>query len=414
MRDTVSRAAGTLGAATDAGAAPPDTAAPSRGPERLPTFDRRALVIDRIETLALRMPLGRRYAGSDYSMVNRCAIVTRLHTTDGLESEVYNGDTDAEQASIVRIIHEELAERVLGRSATDPEGLWFAMEPIARNILRDRGLALQAIACVDTAAWDLFGKALGLPLHRAWGAVADELPISVIGGYYHVSNDELPGLVSGFVAAGFAGLKLKVGGLTPAADAERAAAVRASSSELQLMVDANQGWDRAEAVDFGRRVADLDIRWFEEPCRWSNDRRWMRDVRLMTGIPVCAGQSETTLAGLRDLIVDAAIDVSNLDASWCGGPTVWRKAAGLCAAFGIDIGHHEEPQIAAHLLATVPGHTFVECFEVERDPLFWELTSLPARIADGVYRLPEGPGFGLELDPGLLLRSTVDRRVTAL
>jgi D-arabinonate dehydratase len=288
------------------------------------------------------------------------------------------------------------------------------MEPIARNILRDRGLALQAIACVDTAAWDLFGKALGLPLHRAWGAVADELPISVIGGYYHLTGDELQRTMAAYVQAGFGGVKFKVGGRTPAEDAARVRAAReALGPNVALMVDANQGWDRAAAVDFGRRVVDLDIRWFEEPCRWSNDRRWMRDVRLMTGIPVCAGQSETTLAGLRDLIVDAAIDVSNLDASWCGGPTVWRKAAGLCAAFGIDIGHHEEPQIAAHLLATVPGHTFVECFEVERDPLFWELTSLPAGIAAGVYRLPEGPGFGLELDPGLLLRSTVDRRVSA-
>ncbi len=44
------------------------------------------------------------------------------------------------------------------------------MEPSTNNILRDRGLALQAIACVDVAIWDVFGKALGLPLHRAGGA----------------------------------------------------------------------------------------------------------------------------------------------------------------------------------------------------------------------------------------------------
>jgi D-galactarolactone cycloisomerase len=376
-------------------------------------IDRKALVIDRIETLALRLPLERRYSGSDYSMVNRCTIVTRMHTRDGLVSEVYNGDTDHEQAQIVSIIHDELAQRVLGRTATDPEGLWAAMEPIARNILRERGLALQAMACVDTAAWDLLGKAVGLPLHRLWGSVADELPISIIGGYYHVPNHELGALVADFARAGFAGCKLKVGGLDPAADAQRARIAREAAPDLHLMVDANQGWDRAQAVDFGRRVGDLGIRWFEEPCRWSNDRRWMRDVRLMTGIPVCAGQSETTLAGIRDLVVEAAIDVSNLDASWVGGPTVWRKAAGLCAAFGVEIGHHEEPQVSAQLLATVPGHTFVECFEKERDPLFWRLTSLSSRIADGRYRLPDGSGFGLELDADLVQRMTVDRRITS-
>ena len=101
-------------------------------------------------------------------MDNRCTIVTRLTTADGVE-EVYNGDTDVEQRSSWRIIHDELAPRLLGRSATDPEGAWRAMEPATNDILRDRGLALQAIACLDAAIWDVFGRALGLPLHRRLG-----------------------------------------------------------------------------------------------------------------------------------------------------------------------------------------------------------------------------------------------------
>jgi len=100
-------------------AARPVTALPGLGPG--------TLVIERIETLALRAPLGRRYTGSAYSMDNRCTIVTRLSTADGIVSEVYTGDTDAEQALIVGIIHDELAPAVLGRSATDPEGAWRAM-----------------------------------------------------------------------------------------------------------------------------------------------------------------------------------------------------------------------------------------------------------------------------------------------
>jgi L-alanine-DL-glutamate epimerase-like enolase superfamily enzyme len=136
----------------------------------LPGLGAGALVIERIETLALRAPLGRRFQGRAYSMDNRCTIVTGLFTADGLVSEIYSGDTDAERALIVRIIHEELAPRVLGRSATDPEGAWRAMEPSTTDILRDRGLALQAIACVDSAIWDLFGRGVGLPLHRVWGA----------------------------------------------------------------------------------------------------------------------------------------------------------------------------------------------------------------------------------------------------
>jgi D-galactarolactone cycloisomerase len=376
-------------------------------------FDRRALTIERIETIALRAPLERRYAGSAYSMDSRCTIITRLFTSDGVVGEVYSGDTDAEQALIVGIIHDELAPRILGRSATDPEGAWRAMEPATNDVLRDRGLALQAIACVDEAMWDAFGRALGLPLHRVWGSVADAIPISVIGGYYHLSLDEVGTVIGGYADDGFAGVKFKVGGGSPAEDAARVRVARAAAGpDVALMVDANQGYDRAAAVEFGRLVADLDIRWFEEPCRWTNDRRWMRDVRYQTGIPVCAGQSETTLPGVRDLIADGAIDVSNFDASWAGGPTIWRKAAGMAAAYGVQLGHHEEPQIAAQLLASVPDHTFVECFDRERDPFFWQLTDMSSGIADGRLWLSERPGFGIEFDWAYVDRVAVHRRAS--
>jgi L-alanine-DL-glutamate epimerase-like enolase superfamily enzyme len=382
-------------------------------PPALPGLGAGALVIERFETLALRAPLDRRYEGSAYSMDSRCTIVTRLSTADGVVSEVYSGDTDVEQAVIVGIIHDELAPLVIGRSAADPEGAWRAMEPATNDILRDRGLALQAIACVDTAIWDLFGRALGLPLHRVWGSVTDSLPISVIGGYYHLSGDELQTTMAGYMAGGFGGVKFKVGGRSPAEDAMRVRAARdALGPKAALMVDANQGYDRAQAVEFGRLVADLDIRWFEEPCRWTNDRRWMRDVRYQTGIPVCAGQSETTLNGIRDLIAEGSIDVSNFDASWAGGPTVWRKAAGVAAAFGVELGHHEEPQVSSHLLASVLDHTFTECFDEQRDPFFWRLSDMSTRIRDGRYHLPERPGFGIELDWAYVNAHTVDRRVT--
>jgi L-alanine-DL-glutamate epimerase-like enolase superfamily enzyme len=287
------------------------------------------------------------------------------------------------------------------------------MEPATNNILRDRGMALQAIAALDTAIWDVLGRALGQPLYRVWGAVTDELPISVIGGYYHLNHQQIAALISRYLEMGFAGVKFKVGGRSPIEDAARVEVAReAGGPAFAIMADANQGYDRAQAVEFGRRVKDLDLRWFEEPCRWTNDRRWMRDVRYQTGIPVCAGQSEITLRGLRDLIMDGAIDVSNFDASWAGGPTIWRKAAGLCAAFGVEMGHHEEPQVSAHLLASTPHHTFVECFDEERDPFFWRLTDLSARILNGRYRLPTGAGFGIELDWDYVRAHTVDTRVT--
>ncbi len=371
------------------------------------------LPIERIETIALRVPLNKRYSGSAYSMVNRCTIITRLYTHDGLVGEVYTGDTDAEQESIVRIIHEELAPALMGHDAMSPDRCWQAMQPATYDILRDRGLALQAIACLDTAIWDAFGKAVGLPLFRLWGAYRDTLPVIVIGGYYGLDRSQIMEQMQQYKSMGFAGCKFKVGGASAQQDAERVRAAReAVGDQFILLVDANQGYTREQAVEFARRVADQSIRWFEEPCRWFNDRRWMRDVRYMTGMAIAAGQSESTVAGVRDLIVDDAIDVCNFDSSWGGGPTVWRKIASLATAFGIEMGHHEEPQVSAHLLASIPHGTYIECFDPDRDPIFWNLFSNRPTFTDGMYAVPDKPGLGIELNTDYVERYCVDKRLT--
>jgi L-alanine-DL-glutamate epimerase-like enolase superfamily enzyme len=130
----------------------------------------------------------------------------------------------------------------------------------------------------------------------------------------------------------------------------------------------------------------------------------MRDVRHAGRIQVAAGQSEASRAGLRDLIAAGAVDVCNADASWIGGPTEWRRVAALAAAYEVAMGHHEEPQIAAHLLAAIPHGTYVETFDPERDPLFWNLIANRRDFADGQYLVPDGPGLGLELDADYIER----------
>ncbi len=180
-----------------------DAAARERGrvtTSLVPAIDRGALQIERIETLALRAPLARRFEGSAYSMTNRTTIITRLYTRDGVVGEVYNGDTDVEQPIVLDIIHDELAPRIIGRSASDPEGAWLAMEPSTNDILRDKGLALQAMACLDTAIWDVLARAVGVPLHRLWGSVTDSLPMSVIGGYYHLDADATQRVVADYAS----------------------------------------------------------------------------------------------------------------------------------------------------------------------------------------------------------------------
>ncbi|MGH3756783.1 mandelate racemase/muconate lactonizing enzyme family protein [Actinophytocola sp.] len=357
------------------------------------------LTIERIEVIPVRVPLGRVFQGSHYSMSTRCTIVTRVHTSNGLVSEVYNGDTDAEQAVIVGIVNDEIIPRLLGRSALNIEGAWEAMLPPTYDILRDRSLALQAIACVDTALWDIIGKAVGAPVYQVWGGYRDRLPSICIGGYYSDDAADVARQIERYVELGFGGCKFKVGRLSPEADARRTELARkAAGDDFVLMVDANQGFTRRGAIEFANLTRSLNLRWFEEPVGWLNDRLSMRDVRLSTGIQVVAGQSEGTRAGLRDLISSGAVDACNADASWIGGPSEWRRIAALASMYEVDMAHHEEPQISAHLLAAIPHGTYLETFDPDRDPIFWNMIANRRPFENGDYLVPDGPGFGLELD----------------
>jgi D-galactarolactone cycloisomerase len=361
--------------------------------------DPKDLTIERVEVVPVRVPLVRRFQGSHYSMTNRCTIVTRVYTSGGLVGEAYNGDTDAEQSWIVRIITDEITPQVVGRTALNIEGCWEAMLPPTYDILRDRSLALQAIACVDTALWDVLGKAVGLPLYQLWGGYRDRLPSICIGGYYSDDEADVARQIERYMELGFGGCKFKVGGRTPEEDAHRTRLARATSGDdFVLMVDANQGYTRREAIRFAQLTQDLGLRWFEEPCGWLNDRRDMHDVRLTTGIPVVAGQSEDTRAGLRDLIASGAVDACNADASWIGGPSEWRRVAAIAAAYQVQMAHHEEPQVSAHLLASIPHGTYLETFDPERDPIFWNMIANRRHFQGGEYPVPDGPGLGLELD----------------
>ncbi len=101
--------------------------------------------------------------------------------------------------------------------------------------------------------------------------------------------------------------------------------------------------------------------------------------------------------GSREPFVPSEIR-RGFDASWSGEPTEWRRVAGLAHACDVRMAHHEEPQVASHLLASIPHGTFVECFHPDRDPIWWNLVANRPPLSDGAIELTEAPGLGWELD----------------
>src|SRR5260370_1164314 len=148
------------------------------------------------------------------------------------------------------------------------------------------------LECVDPPRGAQAAKPLGQLLWRLWGGYRSRLPMIAIGGYYDAKAD-LSTEVTELLELGVGGMKLKVGGLDPDADAVRARTVRETAGDgFILAADANQAWTPREAIRFARLVEDLGLVWLEEPCRGHNDLRPLRDVRYAAGARICAGQHE--------------------------------------------------------------------------------------------------------------------------
>lgn len=361
-----------------------------------------------VEAIAIEIPLRRNFGGSTYAVLKRSTVITRLRTDDGVASEIYNGDNREHGPQIARLIREELAPVLRDQDLAEIERIWGRLFALSHGS-RDRKLLMEAIACVDCALWDLVGKVRGQSVCALLGGrPGQRLPIISIGGYYREGKTlaDIGREMELYRKAGMAGCKFKVGGLTPEADAERVRAARAAAGpDFILAVDANRGWSVEDAVRFARLVEPSDIRWFEEPCHWYDDVRMMAEVRRTSHIPITAGQSEISSHAIRRLLDAGAVDLVNFDASEGGGVTEWRRVAALCAGAGVQMAHHEEPQIAGQLLAAVPHGTYVECFaDPDRDPAWQALWANRPPVKDGTFPVPNGPGFGLVLDEKLISR----------
>ena len=242
--------------------------------------------IVRIEAIPLKVPMNRTALGSTLKFTHRCAIVTRVHTDAGVIGECYNGGDDELQAPIVRMIG-AMAGKLAGRRVSAIGEIWEETRVFTESFFQDRRIPLRGQACIDSALHDAVGKLAGQPLHRMWGSKATEVPVIVLGGYYREKNEleELAAEVEGIKAFGIGGLKLKVGGRLPSEDLARTEAVRkAGGEDFVIACDANQGWTRDQAIEFARGAVDLGISWFEEPCKWDNDREDMAAVRKATEI----------------------------------------------------------------------------------------------------------------------------------
>ncbi len=369
--------------------------------------------ITRIEAVPLARKLPQIFEGGTYRVVNRNTIVTRVYCDTGLTGEVFGGDEDQTQTEIVSLIREHFAPMLVGEDPRDFERLWAKMFHANIDLgnrglhvldMRNRSIVMQAIAAIDNALWDLLGKLYSVPLYKLLGGTRERVPVIAIGGYYKTAGgqgaDPIRDEIAYYRELGLAGMKFKVGRANITEDIERVARARAAAGDdFIIACDANQAWTPQQAIEFCKAVEPLKIEWMEEPVRWYDQLEGLRRVAESTSIPINAGQGEISAFGCRDLITHNAVSILNVDCTIAGGITEWRRIAAFAHLHHIRMAHHEEPQLALHLLAAAPNGLYVEIFpSYERDPMWVDLIVERPRIADGFMELPRGHGVGLQLN----------------
>ena len=356
-----------------------------------------------VEADIVRIPLSTRFSGSVYQIESRCTIVTRVHTDEGLISEVYSGDERTGYQLLKDLVVGPMKDAVLGEDPTAIERCWQKMFALTPHI-GDKAIAMRAIAAIDVALWDITGKTLGVPVRSLLGGYADRAP--VVRFAYYVQGRDTEDMVQDLLhqrERGIGGVKLKVGGVSVADDLLRVRAIRDSlGDEFIIVCDANQAWTLDEALEFAPPAREMGLAWLEEPCRWQDADNDMRQVRLRTGIAVAAGQGESSSWGCQRLMDAEAVDILNVDAAICGGISEWRRVAGAAQMRGVRMAHHEEPQLAVQLLPAHAHGLFVEVFEEERDPVYYQLNSVLPEWDNGEIIAPTEPGMGLHLDAAVL------------
>jgi D-arabinonate dehydratase len=365
--------------------------------------------IKHIEAIPLVRNLDEIFTGGTYRITSRNTIVTRVELDNGIVGETFGGDEIQYQADVCRIVNTIYRPFLVGGDIRDTarhwERMWGTRIDLDNRSIHMLDLAkhcacTQAIAAVDIALWDALGKSLKQPVYKLLGGYRDSVPVIAIGGYLRKGStlSSLEDEVAHYKDAQISGMKLKVGRLSVEEDIARARLVRKVGGEkFHLCVDANQAWTVEEAVAFARGARDLNLAWLEEPVGWYDQIEGNAKVRSI-GTPVNLGQGEISRHGCRDLIIRGAADILNVDVTIAGGVTEWLRIAGMASCFGVRMAHHEEPQVALHLLAAIPHGICVEIFpNYERDPMWFDLPVEQPLIRGGCMHLPDLPGFGIPL-----------------
>ena len=326
-------------------------------------------------------------------------ILVRIYQEDGQYGSGEGSPTPyttGETQAISLAAASDLARLMLGKDPGAIEARRKEMDAFLANNTTTK-------CAFDMALYDLLGKNLNVPLYRLLGG--EKRPVETDQTIGIDTPSIMAEKAAAIKAQGFSAIKLKLG-TNQKDDIERVRLVRQTiGSEIRLRLDANQGWDPAEAVGILRELAQFDIQYCEEPVRrWNNSA--MRRIRRASPIPIVADESLFSEQDAFRLASMEACDYFNIKLAKSGGihSALKINAIGEGAGIRCMLGSMTETRLgltaAAHLVSARPNIAFADL-----DTVFFHAEDRVVggiQYQGGTITLPDEPGLGADFDSAYL------------
>lgn len=345
--------------------------------------------ISGLSTVLVDIPLPAPIRSAIHVIKSATCVLVTIDTDEGVSGEGMAFTINGARIKSIQTLIEELEPMIVGRDPHDSAALWEEMWS-ALNFVGQKGVPIIGMSAIDTALWDIVGKAADKPLHKLFGAARDKVPAYASGGLWmSLSVDELRVQAQEFLDQGHTAMKVRLGKGSVAANIERVEAVRdVIGYDIRLMADANQSLNVKEAIRLGRELERYDLTWFEEPIPcW--DFEGHAEIRAALDTPLASGETEYTRYGMRQMIDARACDILMPDLERIGGYTEFRRSAALAAAYEIPVTPHLFTEYSLCMAGSLPN-----CFIVEHMPWFAPIYNEGMQVVGGEIEIPNRPGHG--------------------
>lgn len=306
--------------------------------------------------------------------------------------------------AVKAIVDEVLGPVMVGRDPRDPVVLHEDLYDLMRVRGFFGGYYVDSLAGVDIAVWDLHGKLANLPLAKLLGGRRHETLPAYVSGLPKATLKERCDLAVEWVRKGFKAIKFAAAVSEEGIVAEMAALREAVGPAIDLMVDLHWKFTAGEAIRLIRRLEAHNLYFAEAPCE-PEDIEGQTLVARGIGCPLALGEEWRTSFEYRPRFEKRAMSIIQPEMGHTG-VTEFLHIGRMAHAFHVDTIPHASIGIGVFMAASLQATSAlkrVPYHEYQHSIFDKNLRYVTGDMgcAGGFYRLPSGPGLGVEPHPSV-------------